>query len=184
MRLGKLAWAIASVGVVAAFVPASASAEISLQFNGGGSNPPDGGPVSSFSWGASAPGSAFAGSGNTGRARYQQVTLTKPVDSSSPEYPYYLASNKLLRRAQILFSQPGSADSLALCMDNVTITKYSLNDASAGGGDPDELTESLTLNYTKISYVIYLDGGPFTATFDLRRGDFGLTTGNPCPSNT
>ena len=163
-----------------ALAPA-AEAGISLSFTGAGSNAPDGGAVSSFSWGVTSPSSGAAGSGATGKARFQQVTLTKPVDSSSPGYPYHVASNKRLSRAQIFFDQPNSADGLALCMEGVNITKYDLNDVANPPEGPDELTESLTLNYSKISYVIYLDGGPFTATFDLKSGTMGLTSSNPCP---
>ncbi|MDX6586203.1 MAG: type secretion system secreted protein Hcp [Solirubrobacterales bacterium] len=183
MRLGKLAGAIAFVGVAAAFVPASANAEISLQFIDGGSNPPGGGAVSSFSWGASQPSSG-PGGGATGRAKFQEVTLTKPIDSSSPKYPYYLGTGKRLNNAQIFFDQPNSADGLALCMSDVRITKYDLVDEANQGEGSDFLTESLTLNYSKISYVIYLDGGPFNVTFDMKRGDIRLTSSNPCPTNT
>ncbi len=177
MRLGKLAGAIAVVGVAAAFVPASANAGISLQFNGAGANVPQGGPVSSFSWGVSRPHTG-PGGGFTGRAKYQAVTLTKPVDSSSPRYPYHLASGRPITRAQIIFDQPNSVDGLALCLDGVSITKYELNDEA---GTPDNLTESLTLVYSKISYVIYLDGGPFNVTFDLRRGDVELDVEQSLP---
>lgn len=180
MKLGKLAGAIAVVGVAVAFVPASANAGISLQFEGAGSNAPEGGPVSSFSWGVTRP-TTGPGGGATGRARYQEVTLSKPVDSSSPSYPYNLARNGRLSRAQVFFDQPGSADGLALCMEDVFITKYELADEA---GDPDDLSESLTLSYSKISYVIFLDGGPFNVTFDLKRGDVSLTSSNPCPTNT
>jgi type VI secretion system secreted protein Hcp len=184
MRLGKLAGAIAVVGVAAAFVPASANAGISLQFNGV-NDAPNGGPVSSFSWGASQPTTGPGGGGATGRAKYQEVTLTKPVDSSSPKYPYYLGTGKRLTKAQIFFDQPNSADGLALCLDDVRITKYELDDeATSDVEGTDNLTESLTLNYAKISYVIFLDGGPFNVTFDLKRGDIRITSSNPCPTGT
>jgi len=183
MRAKKAFAAVICAGLVSALTPALASAGISLQFNGAGENAPLGGPVNSFSWGVSQPNSG-AGGGATGRARYQLVTLTKPVDSSSPEYPYHLATGKRIARAQIFFDQPNSADGLALCMEGVNITKYDLSDTANPPEGPDDLTESLTLNYSKISYVIYLDGGPLTATFDLKRETVGLTSGNPCPSNT
>lgn len=183
MRAKKPLAAVICAGLMSALTPTLADAEINLSFTGSGGQAPQGGPVDSFSWGVSRPTGGAAGGGATGRAKYQQVTLTKPIDSNSPAYPYHVNLNRRLK-AQIYFNQPNSADGLALCMDGVTISEYELKDvANPSGSGPDDLTESLTLNYTKISYVIFLDGGPFTATFDLTRGRFDVGTGDPCPQN-
>ncbi len=178
--VGTVALAVTALAVA----PGVSSASIGLSFEGNAGTHPEGGVVNSFSWGVSNSGGGGKSGGGAGKVRLQDIHLTKPVDRSSPLYANQTATGRHLKKAQIYFDQPGSADGLALCMEDVAITKYAINDVRNGSGDQDQLEESLTLSYSKVSYVIYLDGGPLTATFDLKRYQFGITTSNPCPTAT
>jgi type VI secretion system secreted protein Hcp len=127
----------------------------------------------SWSWGVSNP-AAFdptAGRIVPGKPNFQDISLTKTVDKSSPALMTGVATGKQYDTAviTILKSTAGAAtqDFYVITLSDVVVTSFS---TSSGGDTP---SESFTLTYTKVNVRYYptkQDGTldlPVTFSFDL-----------------
>ncbi len=105
--------------------------------------------VLAWSWGVSNSGSAHMGGGSgTGKANFQDISVTKYVDKSSPTLMYSCASGKHLTKAKLVVRKAGENPLEYLCYNFEDIL---ISAISTGGGKGEEkLTENVTLNFAKV----------------------------------
>jgi type VI secretion system secreted protein Hcp len=98
-------------------------------------------------------------------ANFQQVSVTKYTDRSSPELLQDVASGKVVSFAKLHIRKAGTAplEYLRFCYTGVQFTSLSMG----GSGGEDRLTENLTFSYQKITerYVQQNAAGQPGATF-------------------
>ena len=117
--------------------------------------------VSSIQFGVGRGISSVGGGGDreTSNPSFSEVTMTKSMDVASTELFMQATCGKSLGKAEIHFIQTGGADAkgqvyLKIELEDVLVSSYS---ASSGGDRP---SESISLNFTKISYQYdKFDGG-------------------------
>lgn len=97
--------------------------------------------------------SSIMGGGDreTSNPSFSEVTCTKPTDVASPELFMQAICGKSLGKAELHFLNTGGSDKkqqvyLTVELEGAMISGYS---ASSGGDRP---SESLSINFTKISY--------------------------------
>ena len=98
--------------------------------------------VLSWSWGMSQSGS---GDG-TIVPDFQELSLTKYVDKSTPKLMEHLAGVAPLREAHMIVSNAVGTDYFMIHMTNVMVTSIS----TGGSGGEDRLTENVTLNFAEV----------------------------------
>jgi type VI secretion system secreted protein Hcp len=136
--------------------------------------------VLAWSWGATAPsvvraGGAGAGAG-AGKATFNDLTITKYVDASSPALVAAISTGKRItsliltvRRAN---GAPQGVDYFTLTLSDALVTGVSV---STSGGE-DRMTENVTFNYGTFTYSytpIKKDGSklsPLTTKFNIMEG--------------
>lgn len=106
--------------------------------------------VLAYSWGASNSGTTHVGGGGgVGRANFQDISLTKFADSTSPVLLRLLATGAHTQRATLtVASKSGVAISLALT--NLIVTSVS----TGGSAGEESLTENLSLNFSEFEYTV------------------------------
>lgn len=107
--------------------------------------------IDSFSFGVSNAGSmAIGGGGGSGRAHFQDVTVTKSVDKSSAKLMLTCASGQHIKKAVLTCRKAGGEqmEYLVITMEDLLISSF--QDGGGGGGLMP--SESLSINYAKISY--------------------------------
>ena len=132
--------------------------------------------ISSFSWGVSNPGSASAGGGGGGassRAVFQDLSVTKRIDKSSPLLYLTCASGEHIRKATLTVARCASnADGTA----SSTSLEYKLTDCiisatkpSGGSTDPSP-AEEVSFNFAKIEWTYKAaDGSAVRTGWDLKK---------------
>ncbi len=151
------------------------------KYKAGGSAGVDGGiDVKSFSWGMTQPGSSgAAGGGGISKANFQDMSITKAVDSASPVLMKYLAKGTVVSASggatadrdaagKLVIRKAGDEEALEymiIGMESIFITSYA---TGAGGGDSD-LIETISFNFSKV-FVDYVEqtsigGGEATIEF-------------------
>jgi len=108
--------------------------------------------VESWSFGASQSGSmAMGGGGGAGKVSFQEFSITKSMDKSSPKLFEALATGKHLKEVKLVLRGSSSVEYLTITLTDVMISSYSTGSSS---GD-DRPTESVSLNFAqiKMSYV-------------------------------
>jgi type VI protein secretion system component Hcp len=163
------------VATALALVPASAGAD-SLKFDGARTSPGTK-EITSYSWGVSNQGSSSSGGGGgAGRTSFSELTVSAPLSANSPSFSNRAATGQPVTRAQV-YVDGNEVFGMGFCMENVEFTQYDLS------GSDDELgNETITMQYEKLSQVVFIEGTFVTAVFDLRTSKFTITTTNPCPS--
>lgn len=107
--------------------------------------------VLAWSWGMSQSGSFHHGSGGgAGKASFQDMSITKYVDSSSPNLMLYCANGKHYTSAELIIRKAGedAQEYLKIKLLDVLVTSVS----TGGSGGDDRLTENVSLNFAKIEY--------------------------------
>jgi type VI secretion system secreted protein Hcp len=107
--------------------------------------------VLAWSWGMSQSGSFHAGGGGgAGKANFQDISLTKWIDKSSPNLMLCCATGKHIDDATIIVRKAGEKqlDYIKIKMEEVMVTSVS----TGGSGGEDRLTENVTLNFAKVTY--------------------------------
>ena len=103
-----------------------------------------------WSWGASNSGSAHVGGGaGAGKANVQDLTVTKYVDSSSPKLLLACCSGNHYNNALLTVRKAGGdnpVEYVKIKMEQVFITLVS----TGGHGGDDRLTETVSLNFSKV----------------------------------
>lgn len=108
----------------------------------------DGIDVQSWSWGMSQSGSFHVGGGGgSGKAAFQDITITKWVDTSSPILMLYCANGDHFDQARLIIRKAGKKplEYLTILMKKVLITSWS----SGGSGAEDRLLENISLNFAE-----------------------------------
>lgn len=106
--------------------------------------------VLSWSWGLSQSGSFHAGGGGgAGKANFQDINLTKWVDTSTPVLMLYCANGDHFPSAKLYVRKAGATplEYLMIEMTDVLVTAVS----TGGSGGEDKLTENVTLNFGAVS---------------------------------
>ena len=111
--------------------------------------------VLAWSWGASQSGTThMGGGGGAGIANFQDISLTKYVDPSSPELLGLIASGEHLGELILYGYKAGCAECgswptyLLEVKAEVLTTSYS----TGGSGGENRLTENVTFNFPKYKY--------------------------------
>jgi type VI secretion system secreted protein Hcp len=110
--------------------------------------------VLSYNWGVSQMASAIqssSGGGTTQRADFQDLSIVKLMDSSSPKLFAACAQGDHIAKVILELCRAAGKEHLPYMnyeLENVVITSVSVG--GGGGGEP---TESVTFNYGKIKQV-------------------------------
>ena len=114
--------------------------------------------ILAWSWGMSQSGSFHSGGGGGGgKASFQDISITKWVDSASAVLMLYCANGDHFEKAQLVVRKAGKQplEYIIIDMEMVMITSVS----TGGSGGEDKLTENVTLNFAKIN-VSYSEQKP------------------------
>jgi type VI secretion system secreted protein Hcp len=114
--------------------------------------------VLAWSWGMSQSGSFHTGGGGgAGKANFQDVSVTKWIDKSSPVLMQYCANGDHFATAKLTVRKAGKTplEYLTIEMTKVLITSVS----TGGSGGEDRLTENVTLNFRQFK-VVYTEQLP------------------------
>jgi type VI secretion system secreted protein Hcp len=107
--------------------------------------------VLSWSWGASNRGSAHVGGGaGSGKVEVQDLQVTKYVDSSSPKLLLACFTGTHFDNALLSVRKAGGqspVEYVKIKMQEIFITSVS----TGAHGSDDRLTESITLNFSKVN---------------------------------
>ncbi|PAY17637.1 type VI secretion system tube protein Hcp [Rhodopirellula sp. SM50] len=109
--------------------------------------------VLAWSWGMSQSGSFHVGGGGgAGKANFQDISVTKWIDTASPILMLYCANGDHFDNATLVVRKAGKLplEYLTIKMKNVLVTSVS----TGGSGGEDRLTENVTLNFrdVKVEY--------------------------------
>src|ERR1051325_6110327 len=105
--------------------------------------------VLAWSWGMSQSGTFHGGGGGgAGKANFQDVSITKYVDSPPPVLMLHCANGDHFKEANLIVRKSGKnpLEYIKINMQPVLITSIS----TGGSGGEDRLTESVTLNFGKV----------------------------------
>lgn len=109
--------------------------------------------VLAWSWGQSV--GAITGRGAKPDACIQDLSLTKYIDSASPDLIMKSLIGEVSRTAVLTLERPGELGRptayLKLTLNNVTVTSYS----TGGSGGEDRLTENVTLKFQSMQGIYY-----------------------------
>lgn len=106
--------------------------------------------VLAWSWGLSQSGTFHVGGGGgSGKANFQDISITKYIDKSSMVLAQYIASGEHIEKAILTVRKAGGKNPLEyikITMEKVMVTSQSIG----GSGGEDRLTENITLNFAKV----------------------------------
>ena len=105
--------------------------------------------VLAWSWGMSNSGSFHVGGGGgSGKANFQDISVTKWIDASSPILMLYCANGDHFAKAKLTVRKAGKKplEYLIVEMEKVLISSVS----TGGSGGEDRLTENVSLNFAKV----------------------------------
>ena len=114
--------------------------------------------VLAWRWGVSQSGSFHTGGGGgAGKANFQDISVTKWIDKSSPDLMLYCANGDHFPAAKLIVRKAGKnpLEYLTISMKKVLITSVS----TGGSGGEDKLTENITLNFAQV-LVKYIEQTP------------------------
>lgn len=116
--------------------------------------------ILAWSWGMSQSGSFHTGGGGgAGKANFQDISVTKWIDKSSPILMQYCSNGDHFEKALLTVRKAGKTplEYLKIEMKKVLITSVS----TGGSGGEDKLTENVSLNFRefKVMYVEQTPGG-------------------------
>ena len=107
--------------------------------------------VLAWSWGISQSGSFHhGGGGGSGKANFQDISVTKWVDNASPILALYCANGDHFSKATLTVRKAGKQplEYMIITMTDVLITSVSMG----GSGGEDKLTENCSLNFRDVEY--------------------------------
>ncbi len=105
--------------------------------------------VLAWSWGMSQSGTThMGGGGGAGKASFQDISVTKWIDKSSPALMTYCSNGDHIASAVLTVRKAGKTplEYVVIKMEDVMITSVS----TGGSGGEDRLTENVTLNFAKV----------------------------------
>jgi type VI secretion system secreted protein Hcp len=107
--------------------------------------------VLAWSFGASNSGSTHMGGGSgSGKANFQDISITKYIDKSSPVLMMHCANGKHISEATLTCRKAGEKplEYLIINMKDIIVSSVSLG----GSGGEDRLTENVSLNFGSFKY--------------------------------
>src|SRR3954469_5475343 len=110
--------------------------------------------IFSYSFGMSNAATVTGGGAGTGKAVFQNISVTKRFDKSSPAMMLYCAQGKHIQEAVITLRKTGAdkpVDYLRITLNDVLVS--SISSGGVAGGDVP--TESVTFNYGRIKFEYY-----------------------------
>ena len=114
--------------------------------------------VLAWSWGMSQSGSFHTGGGaGSGKANFQDISITKWLDQSSPVLMLFCANGDHFDKAKLTVRKAGkqALEYLLIEMTKVLVTSVS----TGGSGGEDRLTENVSLNFREVK-VVYKEQKP------------------------
>lgn len=114
--------------------------------------------ILAWSWGMSQSGSFHTGGGGgAGKANFQDISVTKWIDKSSPILMQYCSNGDHFDSALLTVRKAGKVplEYLKIEMKKVLITSVS----TGGSGGEDKLTENVSLNFREFK-VMYTEQTP------------------------
>jgi type VI secretion system secreted protein Hcp len=106
--------------------------------------------IESFSWGLSNSGSmAATGGAGAGKVKFNEFTIKKTTDKSSPKLMQAAASGEHLRSLDLTLRKAGGTqmDYYVVHLEDVLVSSY-----STSGSSGEAPTESIAFNYQKIMF--------------------------------
>jgi type VI secretion system secreted protein Hcp len=110
--------------------------------------------VLAWSWGIANSGSFHTGGGGgTGKANFQDISITKYVDLASPTLMLYCANGKHFDKAKLVVRKAGEnpLEYLIIELEKILVSGYS----TGGSGGEDKLTENVTLNFAQVKVTYW-----------------------------
>ena len=109
--------------------------------------------IISWNWGMSQTGSfAMGGGGGVGKASFQDISITKYVDNSTPTLMQYITNGKHFESGKIVCRKAGGEKIEYMVIE---LSKILVSSLSVGGSNGDEqLIETISLNFAEFK-VIY-----------------------------
>jgi type VI secretion system secreted protein Hcp len=107
--------------------------------------------ILAWSWGMSQSGTTHTGGGGgAGKANFQDISVTKYVDSASNALMTALAKGSHIDKCVLLVRKAGEGQQkyIEITMEEVLVTSVS----TGGSGGEDRLTENVTLNFAKVAF--------------------------------
>jgi type VI secretion system secreted protein Hcp len=107
--------------------------------------------ILAWSWGLSNSGTTHQGmGGGSGKANFQDISVTKYVDASSHALLLACATGEHFTKAKLVVRKAGKTplEYILIEMEEVLITSVS----TGGSGGEDRLTENISLNFAKIKF--------------------------------
>lgn len=108
--------------------------------------------ILAWSWGVSNSGTThMGGGGGSGKANFQDMSLTKYVDSGSHALLKAVSTGMHIDTATLVVRKAGGTplEYITMEMSEVLVTSVS----TGGSGGEDRLTENITLNFAKFKYI-------------------------------
>jgi type VI secretion system secreted protein Hcp len=108
--------------------------------------------ILAWSWGMSNDGTTHSGGGGAGKVSFQDLTITKYVDKSTPNLMKACSTGAPIPGAVLIVRKAGAdpIEYLVIRMENILVTSVS----TGGSGGEDRLTENVTLNFSKIHTIV------------------------------
>ncbi len=124
--------------------------------------------VLAWSWGLSQSGSTHVATGSgSGKASFQDISITKYVDKASATIMEYVATGDHIDKAQLIVRKAGGKplEYIKIDLKNLLVSSY----ATGGSGGEEMLTEQITLNFAeiKVSYIPQKPDGSGAAAVDF-----------------
>lgn len=131
--------------------------------------------VLAWQWGASRSGSATGSGRERGRTDFNDLAITKYIDSASNDLLNMVATGRMAKKAILTVRKAGDrpTDHLVIEFSDVIVSSIS----TGGSGGEDRLTENVTFNYRAVFYRYFEqdeDGSttkPQKFEFDLEKGE-------------
>ena len=105
--------------------------------------------ILAWNWGLANGGSFHHGSGGgSGKATFNDITITKYIDAASPNIMLFCANGKHFAKGKIIVRKAGEnpLEYLTVEFDKVLVTNYQ----TGGGAGQERLTETVVLNFAKV----------------------------------
>jgi type VI secretion system secreted protein Hcp len=133
--------------------------------------------VLAWSWGVSQSGTFHqGGGGGSGKASFQDISVTKYVDKASNGLLRACSTGEALPTADLVVRKAGKKplEYITIKMKNVLVTSVQ----TGGSGGEDRLTENVSLNFAEVEYT-YTDqkpdgtaGNPMPFKFDIAKNEY------------
>ncbi len=110
--------------------------------------------ILAWSWGGTQSGTMhIAQGGGSGKVSFQDLSITKWVDTSTPQIMMNLASGKHFPGDTILSVSKASGEGKPLLYLTITMTDTLITSYTTGGsGGEDRVTENITLNFAEVKF--------------------------------